>query len=123
MENTQVPVPAVGVTRIIKAGGYSFKGLAFAWRTEAAFRQEIVLCTGLLICTFLVSVTAVERALLILTLGLVLVVELVNTAIEACIDRIGSDYHALSGAAKDVGSAAVLVAFVVGALVWATILF
>jgi diacylglycerol kinase (ATP) len=122
VENTQVPAPAAGITRIIKAGGYSLKGLAFAWRAEAAFRQEVVLCAGLLVCAMLVSVSAVERALLILTLGLVLVVELVNTAVEACIDRIGPDYHALSGAAKDVGSAAVLVAFVVGALVWATIL-
>lgn len=123
MGNNQVPAPAAGIARIVKAGGYSLKGLAFTWRAEAAFRQEVALCAGLLVCALLVSVTAAERALLILTLGLVLVVELINSAIEACIDRIGPEFHALSGAAKDVGSAAVLVTFLVGALVWAAILW
>ncbi len=112
-----------GIKRIINAGGYSIKGLQFAWKNEAAFRQEIVLTLVLVPLAFWLGETAVERALLLMTLGLVVITELVNTAIEAVVDRVGSELHALAGAAKDVGSATVLVSIALMLLIWGLFLF
>ncbi|MBF0270620.1 MAG: diacylglycerol kinase [Magnetococcales bacterium] len=114
---------ATGLTRVINAAGYSMLGLRAAWQHEAAFRQEL----GLLVILFPLGLwlgrSGVERGLLIGSLLLVLIVELINSAVEAVVDRTGSEWHPLSGRAKDIGSAAVLVAMILVALVWGLILW
>jgi diacylglycerol kinase (ATP) len=112
-----------GITRIVQAFFYSLAGLADAWRHESAFRQEILLAVVLIPVAVLVPVTAAERALLIATVLLVIIVELLNSSVEAAIDRISLDLHSLSRRAKDLGSAAVLVALLLTALVWLVILW
>ena len=98
-----------GLRRIWNAAGYSFAGIRASWRNEAAFRQEAILA-GLLVPTaFWYGDSAVERILLIGSCLLVLIVELLNSAVEAAIDRIGDDRHTLSGRAKDMGSASVFI--------------
>jgi diacylglycerol kinase (ATP) len=112
-----------GFRRLVNATFFSIAGLRAAWRNEAAFRQECALAAVLTPAAFWVGQTAVERSLLIGTCWLVLVVELLNSAVEAVVDRVGTDHHKLSGRAKDLGSAAVLVSLVLTALVWALILW
>jgi len=117
------PLPRhTGIKRIVKAVHYSLNGFAHAWKTQAAFRQEIGIFVGGTIVALLLEVSAAERALLILSLGIILVAELLNSAVEACVDRIGPEYHTLSGAAKDLASAAVLMTLVLAAITWAVIL-
>jgi diacylglycerol kinase (ATP) len=111
-----------GFIRIIHAFFNSVAGLRDAWRHESAFRQEILLAAVLVPLACVVPVTAVERALLIGSVLVVIIVELLNTSVEAAIDRISFDHHSLSKRAKDIGSAAVFVALVLLALVWALIL-
>jgi len=111
-----------GMTRIFKASIYSWQGLRSSWQSEAAIRQELWLLVVLLPVAFWLNVSGVERAMLVLSLLLILLVELLNTALEAVVDRIGPEHHPLSGKAKDVGSAAVLVALFAAALVWLCIL-
>lgn len=108
--------------RIIKALIYSIQGLAVTFRSEPAFRQEILLALVLVPVAFWVEVLVVERVLLISSVFLVFIAELVNTAIEAVVDRISDKKHELSGKAKDVGSAIVLVALAHAAVVWGIIL-
>ena len=110
-----------GIRRIVRATKFSAQGLAHAWRYEAAFRQEAALTLVLLPAAFWIGRTAVEIALLIGSCLLVLVVELLNSAIESAIDRFGDEQHELSGRAKDLGSAAVFVSLVIVAVTWATI--
>lgn len=107
-----------GFTRLIKAAGYSKKGLTAAWKNEAAIRQELLTLIPAVIIAFAFSFTAVERVLLIGSVVLVVVIELINSAIEAVVDRIGTEYHELSGRAKDMGSAAVLIATLLGLFIW-----
>lgn len=112
-----------GLTRIIKAAGYSWQGLKAAFKHEAAFRQELL---GLMVLTpiaFWLGRTAVEYALLIGSILLLLIVELINSAIEATVDRFGGEMHKLSGRAKDIGSAAVMVTLVNSTLVWGLIIY
>ena len=123
MSEETCPPKARGLTRLINAFGYSCKGVAFAWRTQEAFRQDVMLFVAATGLAFYLEVTAVERVLLIGSVALVLIVELLNSAVEACIDRISKEFHFLSGAAKDMGSAAVLVSLLLAALTWATILW
>ncbi|QPL55581.1 diacylglycerol kinase [Vibrio navarrensis] len=111
-----------GIRRIVDASGYSIQGLKAAWLHEAAFRQEMILTTLLSIVAFLLPVTHVERILLISSLLLVVIVELLNSAVEAVVDRIGSEHHELSGRAKDIGSAAVFVALALTLFVWSSVL-
>ena len=111
-----------GIRRILDATGYSLQGLKAAWIHEAAFRQELVLTLVLSICAFLLPVTTLERIMMISSLLLVVIVELINSAIEAVVDRVSDDWHELSGRAKDIGSAAVFVALVPALFVWASIL-
>ena len=99
-----------GLRRLINALFYSLSGLKLAYRHESAFRQEIALALVLIPLACVVHVTATDRVLLIGSVLLVLIVELLNSSIEAAIDRIGFDTHRLSKRAKDLGSAAVLVA-------------
>lgn len=118
MKNT-----AQGLTRIINAFGYSRQGLRAAYRYEAAFRQEVWLALILIPLALWLNLSAMSTVLLIGSVFLVLIVELVNSAIEAIVDRIGPEYHELSGRAKDIGSAAVLVALVFMVLTWALLLW
>ena len=113
----------VGLKRIYSAAGYSFTGLAWAWRKEAAFRQEVLLLALFTPVALILGENGVERALLIGSLLLVPIVELVNSAIEATVDRVGSERHELAGAAKDLGSAAVMVALVNVVVVWGLVLW
>ncbi|EOV0105003.1 TPA: diacylglycerol kinase [Vibrio vulnificus] len=111
-----------GIRRIVDATGYSMKGLKAAWINEAAFRQEILLTAALTITTFFLPVTTIERILMVSSLLLVVIVELINSAVEAVVDRISDDWHELSGRAKDIGSAAVFVALALALFVWASVL-
>jgi diacylglycerol kinase (ATP) len=111
-----------GLARIVHAFFNSLAGLADAWRYESAFRQEILLALVLVPVACFVPVTPVERALLIGSMLLVLIVELLNSSVEAAIDRISFEHHSLSKRAKDIGSAAVFVALLLLGLVWALIL-
>jgi len=111
-----------GMTRMLRAFGASCRGLAGAFRDEAAFRQELAVAAVLVPLALWLGHSGVERALLIGPIVLTLIVELVNSAIEATVDRIGFERHALAGLAKDIGSAAVLVSFVLLAAVWALVL-
>ena len=111
-----------GISRIYHAFLNSLAGLSEAWRYESAFRQEVVLVGVLLPLAAVVPVTPGERALLVATALLVIVVELLNSGVEAAIDRIGLDRHDLSKRAKDFGSAAVLVTLIMLGLVWGVVL-
>jgi diacylglycerol kinase (ATP) len=110
-----------GWQRLWAATGYSIQGLRAAWINETAFRQELLLVLLLAPLACWLGTTATQRALLIFSLLLVLIVELINSAIEAIVDRIGSEHHELSGRAKDMGSAAVLVSLIAAAGVWALV--
>lgn len=107
-----------GVARALKAARYSFQGLSSAWRHEEAFRQEVVLAALMLPFAFVIGEGFLERGLLIGSLLLVLVVELLNSAIEAITDRIGTEHHELSGRAKDLGSAAVMLVLILAGGLW-----
>ncbi len=122
---SHVPNPfkgKTGLVRILHAFYNSMAGLSDAWRTESAFRQEVVLAAILIPIACIVPVTALERALLIAVVLLVMIVELLNTGVEAAIDRISFDHHHLSKRAKDIGSAAVFLSLVLWAVVWGLIL-
>jgi diacylglycerol kinase (ATP) len=110
-----------GLRRLFNAFLYSLSGLQLAFHHESAFRQEVALAAVLIPLACLLHLGAVEKVLLIASVLLVLVVELLNSSIEAAIDRIGLDTHRLSKRAKDLGSAAVLIALIVLALVWAVL--
>ena len=107
-----------GFRRVVNATFYSVAGLRTAWRTEAAFRQECVAVVVLIPIGVWLGQSAVQRALLLCSCVFVLIVELVNTAIELVVDRVGTDHHELSGRAKDVGSAAVFTSIALAILVW-----
>ncbi|EGQ8036334.1 diacylglycerol kinase [Vibrio parahaemolyticus] len=111
-----------GIRRVMDATGYSIKGLKAAWTHEAAFRQELVLTLVLSISAFFLPVTTLERVLMISSLLLILIIELINSAVEAVVDRVSDDWHELSGRAKDIGSAAVFVALFLALFVWASFL-
>ena len=112
-----------GFTRIIKASGYSWQGLRAAWRHEAAFRQEIWLCMVLVPLGLYLGDTGLEKALLVASVMLLPLVEILNSALEAVVDRFGEEQHELSGRAKDMGSAAVALAILLAAVVWLLVLF
>jgi diacylglycerol kinase (ATP) len=111
-----------GIRRIIRAMGFSSLGLAAAWKHEAAFRQEIVLLVILVPTALWLGETVLLQALLIGVCLLVLIVELFNSAIEAAIDRHGEEQHELSGRAKDMGSAAVLISLLIVLLTWGAVI-
>jgi diacylglycerol kinase (ATP) len=113
---------ATGIKRVIDAAGYSVQGLKAAWINEAAFRQELVLLVVLTVVTFFLPVTKFEQLAMVASMFLVVIVELINSAIEAAVDRIGSEHHELSGRAKDIGSAAVFVSMCFVAITWLVIL-
>ena len=110
-----------GLKRIVRATGFSLVGLRTAWRHESAFRQECVLALVLVPSALWLAETWTQAALLIAATGLVLVVELLNSAIEAVVDRLGDEWHELAGRAKDMGSAAVFVSLMLLAATWALV--
>lgn len=112
-----------GITRVIKAFFYSMQGLKAAFVNEAAFRQELALTVFLFPVALWIGETGLEKAVLTGTLFLVLIVELLNSGIEAAIDRIGSEHHELSGIAKDIGSASVFMSLLNVIVVWALVIF
>lgn len=111
-----------GLRRVWNAGLYSLAGIRASWKNEAAFRQELLLCLIMVPAAFWLGSSAVERFLLAGSCLLVLVVELLNSAIEAAIDRIGYDKHQLSGRAKDMGSAAVFISLWMVVLCWGLVI-
>ena len=112
-----------GLNRVIKACGYSLAGLKAAWREEAAFRQESVLMIVMLPLAFWLGESVLEQMLLIAVCVLVVIVELMNSAIEAVVDRVSDEHHVLSGRAKDMGSAAVFVSIALVVFVWGGVAF
>lgn len=110
-----------GLKRIRMAGVYAFNGLLAACRHEAAFRQELILALVFIPAAFLLEVSRVERVLLVAVSVFVLICELLNSAIEAVVDRISLQEHVLSGRAKDLGSGAVLVSLLLWVYVWSDI--
>ena len=111
-----------GLLRVMRALGASVHGLVGAFREEAAFRQELALATLVIPLALWLGHNGVERALLIAPMLLILIVELLNSAIEATVDRIGFERHKLAGLAKDIGSAAVFMSFVLLTTVWLLVL-
>ncbi len=117
------PLKGIGdIARVIRAAGYSFAGLKAALSRETAFRQELALFVILAPLGVWLGRTGVERALLVGSLIVVLITELLNSAVETLVNRIGTERHELSGVAKDMGSAAVFVAMVLVVVVWLLIL-
>jgi diacylglycerol kinase (ATP) len=119
MNTTQMSI----LGRLARATRYSLQGLRAAWRHEQAFREEVVLLVLLAPVAWWLGETGMERALLLASLSLILIVELLNSALEAAVDRSGTEKDALAERAKDLGSAAVLIALLQGAVVWAVVLF
>ena len=110
-----------GLRRLILATGYSLEGFKAAFKNEAAFRQEMALTAVMIPAGLWLGTTSVERALLIASCLMVLIVELLNSAVEAVVDRVGLEHHPLSKQAKDMGSAAVLLSLVLTFIVWGLI--
>jgi diacylglycerol kinase (ATP) len=111
-----------GLGRILKAFNYSMAGLKTAWQTEHAFRQELILVAIGIVVAVLLPIAAYEKLGLMAVLILVLIVELMNSAIEAVVDRVSLERHALSKNAKD-GSAAVLLSLMLAGMTWVTVLY
>ncbi len=111
-----------GLKRVWNALFYSIEGFGAAWKHEDAFRQESILALIMIPLALFLGETALERALMIASLMLVLVVELVNSAIEATVDRISLENHKLAKRAKDIGSAAVLISLINVMVVWGLVL-
>lgn len=117
-------IGVTGFKRIVNAGKYSLQGLKAAWINEAAFRQELILTVIMTVTAILLPrLDVLSRLLLVLMPWLVMVVEILNSAIEAVVDRTGDEWNELSGRAKDLGSAAVFIMLLLTAAVWIVILF
>ena len=112
-----------GISRIYDAFFYSMKGFAAAWKFEAAFRQEVALVVVLTPCAFWMAKDITQLLLMLASLFLVLMAELTNSAIEAVVDRTGTEKHALSGRAKDIGSALVFVSLSLVGVIWAGVAY
>jgi diacylglycerol kinase (ATP) len=112
-----------GLRRLWNALGYSLQGMGSAFRHEDAFRQECLLAAVLVPAAFFVHVSGMEKAMMIASVLLVLIVELLNSAVEAAVDRISLENHLLAKRAKDIGSAAVFLSLINVGLVWVLILF
>ena len=112
-----------GLVRLWNATGYSRDGLLAAWRHEAAFREEVLLAAVAIPLAFYFGKTGVDRALLVGSIVLILIVEILNSGLEAIVDKASPEKHDLAKRAKDMGSAAVLLALVNAAAIWALVLF
>ena len=112
-----------GLTRLINAFGYSRDGIAAAWKNEAAFREEVLLAAFAIPLAFYLGKTGVERALLVGSILFVLIVEILNSAVEAVVDKASPEKHELAKRAKDMGSAAVLFSLINAAVIWVCVLW
>lgn len=121
--NEKVVVKRTGIMRIIFTLKHSFNGLKWMLKNEAAFQQELVLFIPLTVLACYLDISAVQSVCLILSMMFVLFAEMVNTAIEAVVDRVGLEYHTLSGVAKNVGSAIVTLSIIMSAMVWGVIVY
>jgi len=110
-----------GISRLVDAMGHSIRGIRACWQNEAAFRQDVILSGVLFAASFFLARSPEQWLLLVIPLFLILIVELLNSAVENAVDRIGTERHHLSGRAKDMGSAAVLFCLILIALSWFTI--
>ncbi|MDD0824793.1 diacylglycerol kinase [Mannheimia sp. AT1] len=117
------PTNKADFKRVLRATHYSMKGLKAAYINEAAFRQEMWCAIILFPLALILGDTNIEKALLVGTIFIVLITELLNSAVESVVDRIGSDFHELSGRAKDIGSAAVFMSMMLLAITWILVLF
>ena len=113
---------STGLRRLLNATGYSLSGLRSAWRHEDAFRQEVMLAVLTVPLALFIGPTGTGKALMVFSVLLVMVVELLNSAIEAAVDRISLENHRLAKRAKDIGSAAVMISLVNAAFVWVLVL-
>ncbi len=118
-----MPGSTLDPLRILRATRHSFAGLRDAFRAEAAFRQELLIGAVLVPMAVWLGDTGVERAVMIAVLLQILIVELLNSAIETVVDRFGDEHHDLSRRAKDIGSAAVFISLITVPIVWALVLF
>ena len=107
-----------GLYRVYKASIYSMQGIKAAWKHEAAFRQEVILMLLLTPAAFIVGADLTQQLLLLILAWLVVIVEILNSAVEAVVDRFGEELHTLSGRAKDMGSAAVFITLMLNGIVW-----
>ena len=112
-----------GLARLWNALGYSRDGLAAAWKNEAAFREEVLLAAIAIPLALFLGKTGVDRSILIGSIILILIVEILNSAIEAVVDKASPEKHELAKRAKDMGSAAVLFSLLNAAVVWACVLW
>ncbi len=112
-----------GLTRLFNALGYSRDGLAAAWKNEAAFREEVLLAAVAIPLALFLAQTGVDRALLIGSILFILIVEILNSAVEAVVDKASPEHHELAKRAKDMGSAAVLLSLLNAAVVWTCVLW
>lgn len=112
-----------GIKRVFSAFFYSIDGFRAAWRYEHAFRQELMIAIPGVMLALLLPVSRLEKLALIASLVLVLIVELLNSAIEAVVDRVSLDRHSLSKTAKDLGSAAVMLSFALALVTWFVVLY
>jgi diacylglycerol kinase (ATP) len=111
-----------GLTRLINALGYSKDGLCAAWQNEAAFREEVLLAAVAFPLAFYLGHTGIERALMAGSIIVILIVEILNSAVEAVVDKASPEKHELAKRAKDMGSAAVLLSLLNAAVIWACVL-
>lgn len=112
-----------GLERLLKATGYTIKGLRAAWDNEEAFRQEVIVLLFVIPLGLWVGGTPVQKGLFVFVWLVVMMVELINSSIEAIVDRIGYEKHELSGRAKDMGSAAVFISICASIIVWLAIIY
>ena len=112
-----------GIVRILDAAGYSMSGIGAAWKNEAAFRQEVVGGLVMLLLSFFIAANPLQWLFLVFPLFILLIVELINSALESVVDRIGPEKHELSGRTKDMGSAAVFFSLVLVAVSWTAIIW
>ena len=112
-----------GFRRVLNASGFAMQGLATAWRTEHSFRQEVIIVALATIAAVLLPVSGFQKLVLVGVMLLVLIVELINSAIEAIVDRISLERHPLSKNAKDFGGAAVALTILLAVLTWGTVLY
>ena len=123
MKDVKLVTKVTGYRRLYYATMYSLKGIKAAFLSEPAIRQELALLVVGVALSVWLDVTSIERVLMISSLILILIVEMLNSAVEAVVDRIGPEIHELSGKAKDIGSAAVFMAIILALFCWGSIVY
>ncbi|MCT8988501.1 diacylglycerol kinase [Shewanella phaeophyticola] len=122
-EQPKIVVKRQGLMRLLYTCKHTFNGLKWMCRNEAAFQQELMLFVPLTVLACVVNISAAQSAILVLALLFVLFAELVNTAIEVVVDRIGLEFNTLSGLAKDISSAFVFISMLMAVIVWWAVLW